>query len=42
MLPLALLHPPLVVVRDGEEVLAAIPEMLLLMEMQRPRCWQQC
>lgn len=42
MLPLALLHPPLVVVRDGREAFAAISEMLL-MEMKQPlRQQQQC
>lgn len=43
MLPLALLHPPLFVVRDGKEAFAAISEMLLLMEMKQPlRQQQQC
>lgn len=42
MLPLAPLHPPLVVVRDGREAFAAIPEMLPLMEMQQPCHQQQC
>lgn len=42
MLPLALLHPPLAVVRDGREAFAVIPKMLPLMEMQQPRCQQQC
>lgn len=42
MLPLAVLHPPLVVVRDGREAFAAIPEMLPLVDMQQPRRQQQC